>query len=140
LDDEHHELMICCDGQYITWISNNKVAWTLNAAGVGPNTESEISARPIPQEPMVGADLVHIECVLMQNYSTSLQTWECLRTLGLWTWPTLYSRQSCRWTTSGCTSQKMLSTLVATHRSSLPRTILRCTASLTDCSASKSYY
>ncbi|KAJ7762856.1 beta-glucan synthesis-associated protein [Mycena maculata] len=40
------------DSAYITWIANNKVAWTLNVAGVGADTESEIAARPIPQEPM----------------------------------------------------------------------------------------
>lgn len=39
--------------QYITWVSDNKLAWTINAAGVGPNAEVQISARAIPQEPMV---------------------------------------------------------------------------------------
>ncbi|TFK55574.1 glycoside hydrolase family 16 protein [Heliocybe sulcata] len=40
------------DDAYITWISENKVAWTLNAAGMGADTATEISARPVPQEPM----------------------------------------------------------------------------------------
>ncbi|TEB35725.1 glucosidase [Coprinellus micaceus] len=40
------------DDAYITWISDDKVAWTLNAAGVGASNVVEISARPIPQEPM----------------------------------------------------------------------------------------
>jgi hypothetical protein len=39
--------------QYITWIANNEVAWTLNVAGMGPDPTVGISARPIPQEPMV---------------------------------------------------------------------------------------
>ncbi|KIM91198.1 glycoside hydrolase family 16 protein [Piloderma croceum F 1598] len=37
---------------YITWISNNQTAWTLNVAGMGANSATQISARPVPQEPM----------------------------------------------------------------------------------------
>ncbi|KDQ64379.1 glycoside hydrolase family 16 protein [Jaapia argillacea MUCL 33604] len=40
------------DGAYITWVSDNKVAWTLNAAGMGADPTVQISARPVPQEPM----------------------------------------------------------------------------------------
>ncbi|KAJ7693039.1 glycoside hydrolase family 16 protein [Mycena rosella] len=40
------------DKAYITWITDNKVSWTLNAGGMGADTQTEISARPIPQEPM----------------------------------------------------------------------------------------
>ncbi|OJA19336.1 hypothetical protein AZE42_00442 [Rhizopogon vesiculosus] len=40
------------DNAYITWIANNKVAWTLNVAGVGADAAAQISARPVPQEPM----------------------------------------------------------------------------------------
>ncbi|RXW24687.1 hypothetical protein EST38_g1172 [Candolleomyces aberdarensis] len=40
------------DDAYITWISEGQVSWTLNAGGVGPDSTVEISARPIPQEPM----------------------------------------------------------------------------------------
>jgi hypothetical protein len=39
--------------QYITWISNNQTAWTLKAAGMGPDPSVQISARPVSQEPMV---------------------------------------------------------------------------------------
>lgn len=39
--------------KYITWVSDNKVSWTLNAPGMGPDPSVEISARPVPQEPMV---------------------------------------------------------------------------------------
>ena len=39
--------------QYITWIADDKVAWTLMAGGVGADDAVQISARPIPQEPMV---------------------------------------------------------------------------------------
>jgi len=41
------------DDAYITWISNNKLAWTLYAGGMTGDSEAQISARPIPQEPMV---------------------------------------------------------------------------------------
>ncbi|KAH9837168.1 beta-glucan synthesis-associated [Rhodofomes roseus] len=40
------------DDAYISWINNNQVAWTLQAGGVGADSVTEISARPIPQEPM----------------------------------------------------------------------------------------
>ncbi|KAF9226685.1 glycoside hydrolase family 16 protein [Gyrodon lividus] len=38
--------------EYVTWISNNQVAWTLNVAGLGADSAAQISARPVPQEPM----------------------------------------------------------------------------------------
>ncbi|KIK04696.1 glycoside hydrolase family 16 protein [Laccaria amethystina LaAM-08-1] len=37
---------------YITWISDSKMSWTVNAAGLGPDPTVEISARPVPLEPM----------------------------------------------------------------------------------------
>ncbi|CAA7263155.1 unnamed protein product [Cyclocybe aegerita] len=40
------------DDGYITWISSNQVAWTMKAAGVGPDPSVQISARPVSQEPM----------------------------------------------------------------------------------------
>ncbi|KAJ3771688.1 beta-glucan synthesis-associated protein [Lentinula raphanica] len=40
------------DNAYITWVSDGKKAWTLNAAGVGADPTTNISARPISQEPM----------------------------------------------------------------------------------------
>ncbi|KIM68922.1 glycoside hydrolase family 16 protein [Scleroderma citrinum Foug A] len=40
------------DNAYITWVSNNQVAWTLNVAGMGADSAVQISARPVPQEPM----------------------------------------------------------------------------------------
>lgn len=39
--------------QYITWVSDGKPSWTLNAAGIAADPSVEISARPVPQEPMV---------------------------------------------------------------------------------------
>lgn len=41
--------------QYITWISSNQIAWTLKAAGLGPDASVQISARPVAEEPMVCA-------------------------------------------------------------------------------------
>lgn len=35
------------------WVSNNKLAWTIQAAGLGADPGVNISARPIPLEPMV---------------------------------------------------------------------------------------
>lgn len=40
------------DGAYIDWISNNKLSWSLNSGGMAADPKVEISARPIPQEPM----------------------------------------------------------------------------------------
>lgn len=40
------------DDGYITWISSNQIAWTLKAAGLGPDPSVQISARPVAQEPM----------------------------------------------------------------------------------------
>ena len=45
------ELMLCL--QYITWINDGVVAWTIQAAGMGPDPIAQISARPVPQEPLV---------------------------------------------------------------------------------------
>lgn len=44
--------------QYITWISDNKAAWTLNVAGMAADPAAQISGRPIPQEPMVGPTIL----------------------------------------------------------------------------------
>lgn len=40
------------DGAYISWISNGQLVWTLNQAGMAADTAVNISARPVPQEPM----------------------------------------------------------------------------------------
>lgn len=40
------------DNAYISWISSGTPAWTLNVAGMGADTVTEIAARPVPQEPM----------------------------------------------------------------------------------------
>ncbi|EGO02966.1 glycoside hydrolase family 16 protein [Serpula lacrymans var. lacrymans S7.3] len=40
------------DNAYITWISNGKAVWTIQAAGVGLDPKTEIGARPVSQEPM----------------------------------------------------------------------------------------
>ncbi|SJK97250.1 related to KRE6-glucan synthase subunit [Armillaria ostoyae] len=37
---------------YITWISSNQIAWSIKAAGMGPDSSVEISERPVPTEPM----------------------------------------------------------------------------------------
>lgn len=40
------------DDGYITWINNGKAAWTITSDGMGADTGVEISARPVPQEPL----------------------------------------------------------------------------------------
>ncbi|KAJ7363796.1 glycoside hydrolase family 16 protein [Mycena albidolilacea] len=40
------------DGAYISWITDDKLAWTIKSAGMAADTQTEISARPVPQEPM----------------------------------------------------------------------------------------
>ncbi|KAJ3937486.1 MAG: beta-glucan synthesis-associated [Lentinula lateritia] len=40
------------DDAYITWISSGKISWGLNVAGLGADSSVDISARPVPQEPM----------------------------------------------------------------------------------------
>jgi len=44
---------ICADA-YISWINDGKYVWRVGAGGTGANELSEISARPVPKEPMVG--------------------------------------------------------------------------------------
>ena len=39
--------------QYLSWIADGQLAWTLQAGAVGANPVVEIGPRPIPQEPMV---------------------------------------------------------------------------------------
>lgn len=41
------------DDAFVTWINDDRLAWTLRAAGVGADPIAQISARPVPQEPMV---------------------------------------------------------------------------------------
>lgn len=41
------------DGAYISWISDGKLAWTLEQGGMAADSRVEIGPRPIPQEPMV---------------------------------------------------------------------------------------
>ncbi|KAF9462094.1 glycoside hydrolase family 16 protein [Collybia nuda] len=40
------------DNAYISWVSEGKLVWTLNQAGMAADPVVNISARPIPQEPM----------------------------------------------------------------------------------------
>jgi len=40
------------DTAYITWINNGTKVWTIQVAGMGADTQTEIGARAVPQEPM----------------------------------------------------------------------------------------
>ncbi|KAL7417565.1 beta-glucan synthesis-associated [Mrakia frigida] len=37
---------------HIHWVSDGKKAWSFRGAGMGPNAAAEVSARPVPMEPM----------------------------------------------------------------------------------------
>ncbi|KAJ6519664.1 beta-glucan synthesis-associated protein [Mycena sanguinolenta] len=39
-------------GAYVSWISDGKLSWTLNQAGMAEDPVVEIDQRPVPQEPM----------------------------------------------------------------------------------------
>jgi len=38
---------------YIGWVNDGKLAWSMQGAGMAPDTETEIGMRPVPVEPMV---------------------------------------------------------------------------------------
>jgi len=40
------------ENAYISWIADDAIAWTLNVAGMAADTQTQIGARPVPQEPM----------------------------------------------------------------------------------------
>ncbi|KAF8222139.1 glycoside hydrolase family 16 protein, partial [Tricholoma matsutake] len=64
LDQDCYELQTACfsaygfeyksgfDNAYISWISEGKLTWTLNQAGMAADERVQISSRPIPQEPL----------------------------------------------------------------------------------------
>ena len=37
---------------YVTWVSDDRLAWTVRGAAMGANAVSMVSERPVPQEPM----------------------------------------------------------------------------------------
>jgi hypothetical protein len=39
--------------KYISWITDDKLVWTMNGNMVGADTATEIGARQVPVEPMV---------------------------------------------------------------------------------------
>jgi len=68
--------------QYISWVSDSKLAWTILAAGMGPDPLVEISARPISQEPMVCSIRATRRGLVIDTRSSILSsTWECPKTL-----------------------------------------------------------
>ncbi|KAF9054959.1 glycoside hydrolase family 16 protein [Hymenopellis radicata] len=40
------------DDSYISWVNDGKLAWTMLGAGMKADSGTEISARPVPEEPM----------------------------------------------------------------------------------------
>lgn len=53
--------------QYITWITDNKPAWTIKAGGMAADSRVDISARPVPQEPMVMYFKKTFVCMVMAH-------------------------------------------------------------------------
>jgi hypothetical protein len=65
--------------QYISWITNDVVGWTLDAGALVADPVTEISDRPIPQEPMVKTSF--LGCSLAHALRSTLSpTWASLRT------------------------------------------------------------
>ncbi|KAJ9126589.1 hypothetical protein QFC24_001618 [Naganishia onofrii] len=40
------------DNGYVTWVSDDKLAWTLRGTAMAANTDAQVGQRPIPDEPM----------------------------------------------------------------------------------------
>lgn len=54
------------DEGFITWYSSGEEAWKITAASLGPDSETDISQRIIPEEPMVRiCYLKHVYALLM---------------------------------------------------------------------------
>lgn len=63
--------------RYIGWITDDKLAWQINSAGVAADSAVEIAARPIPQEPMV-LFIFHSTCfssLINAPYPSSISYW-----------------------------------------------------------------
>ncbi|KAI0068616.1 glycoside hydrolase family 16 protein, partial [Artomyces pyxidatus] len=56
------------DDAYITWMSSGTPAWTLNAAGMAADPLVQISARPIPQEPMASQAYIIMNMGMSTNF------------------------------------------------------------------------
>ena len=44
--------LVCVDA-YISWMNDGEFVWKVGAGGTAANEVSQISARPVPKEPMV---------------------------------------------------------------------------------------
>ena len=55
------------DKGYITWINDDKPAWTIYAAGMGPDLRTEIGPRLIPVEPMVRSSSLSCSFLLTEK-------------------------------------------------------------------------
>lgn len=108
--------------QYISWISDSKLAWTLFAAGLGPDPLTEISARPISQEPMVCPNFTK-QCGLIFEHPFSISSliWGSPRILAPLTWTTYRSLCTSRLTTYACTNLRERRISAVNRRASLPR-------------------
>jgi len=60
------------DDGYITWINDGKRSWTIKGPGMKADPLTEISARPVPQEPMVcefgTSEMIQLIVVLSVSY------------------------------------------------------------------------
>jgi beta-glucanase (GH16 family) len=54
------------EGGFVTWINQNRQAWTFQPGGIGADPLTQISARPIPREPMY----IIVNLGLSEGFST----------------------------------------------------------------------
>lgn len=66
--------------QYITWVSNNQVSWTLNAAGLAADESVQISNRIVSPEPMVS---MPSPILLSISYSANMRLQYIIMNLGM---------------------------------------------------------
>lgn len=111
--------------QYISWVSDSKLAWTILSTGMGPDPLVEISARPVSQEPMVcSIRATRSGLSAKHNFSILSLTWEYLKVLASLTWTTCLCLYISGSTTYACINPGGKRTSVASNRTSLPNPTL----------------
>lgn len=97
VSETHSFPMVIIDAvftQYISWITNDVVGWTLDAGALVADSVTEISDRPIPQEPMVRISF--LGCSLAHALRSTLSpTWASPRTSKRLTSRTLFFQLPC---------------------------------------------
>lgn len=105
------------NGGHITWMANGKKSWTVRPSAVGPNDQTEIGQRLIPEEPMT---MVSVNVLFMCLPRFSI--WECRMASRLSTWLTCTSRTTCLLTTSAFGNARRARLAVTPQTTLLPST------------------